>query len=50
MVPCPNKDCGDGTEPGYVVINPDWPLGDEPFRERCPECGGEAMIPEENAP
>lgn len=33
-------DCKDG----WVIINPNWPSGDGPFRERCPEgceTGGE---------
>lgn len=31
---------------GWVILNPDWPLGDGPYRRRCPEgCHTEADRP-----
>ena len=33
-------DCGGS---GEFVINADWPEGDKPYSENCPECGGSGV-------
>jgi len=41
MIDCPFCEPG---EPGWVIVNPDWPRGEKHYREACPECGGLGQI------
>lgn len=43
-MPCPACEPG---EPGWVVVNPDWPRGTLHYRESCPECSGSGQVPYE---
>lgn len=43
LVRCPV--CKESDRPGFVMINPEWPKGDLPCYEWCPECGGNRCVP-----
>lgn len=46
-VPCPYCEPG---EPGWIVVNPDWPNGTLHYRESCPWCSGDGRIHRDSLP